>query len=99
MVERWMVYKIDHIDRNKHNNSISNLRLVTPSENEKNRDSGLGLPMNTKENIASLYEHSDMTMREVASLYGISKGRVHQIISEIRKHRIMPRQCCSSTNS
>lgn len=31
-------YIIDHIDRNKKNNSISNLRWVAYSENQKNRD-------------------------------------------------------------
>ena len=30
---------VDHIDRNTHNNILSNLRWVTPSENGKNRDS------------------------------------------------------------
>lgn len=29
--------EIDHKDRNKHNNKLSNLRLVTHSENMKNR--------------------------------------------------------------
>lgn len=29
---------VDHIDRNTHNNVLSNLRWVTPSENSKNRD-------------------------------------------------------------
>jgi hypothetical protein len=29
---------IDHIDRNKSNNSLDNLRWVTPSQNQKNRD-------------------------------------------------------------
>ena len=29
--------EIDHIDRNKHNNKLSNLRLVTHSENCKNK--------------------------------------------------------------
>ena len=30
--------QIDHIDRNKFNNHLSNLRWVTPSENGKNKD-------------------------------------------------------------
>jgi hypothetical protein len=29
---------VDHIDRNSHNNLLSNLRWVTPSENNKNQD-------------------------------------------------------------
>ena len=28
---------VDHIDRNKHNNNVTNLRWVTYSENNKNR--------------------------------------------------------------
>ena len=31
-------YEIDHIDKNKSNNQISNLRCITLSENRKNRD-------------------------------------------------------------
>ena len=30
-------YIVDHIDRNKQNNNVSNLRWVTRSENDKNR--------------------------------------------------------------
>jgi hypothetical protein len=29
---------VDHIDRDPHNNSLDNIRLVTPSENNKNRN-------------------------------------------------------------
>jgi hypothetical protein len=31
-------FVVDHIDRNPHNNSLDNIRLVTPSENNRNRN-------------------------------------------------------------
>ena len=34
---------VDHIDRNKHNNNINNLRWVTSSENNKNKTSNLNV--------------------------------------------------------
>ena len=45
--------ELDHIDRNKSNNSISNLREVSRSENNLNK----GLQANNKTGIAGVYFH------------------------------------------
>lgn len=49
----YMPTELDHIDRNKSNNSISNLREVTSSENKLNRP----LQKNNKIGIAGVYYH------------------------------------------
>lgn len=38
-------YVIDHIDRDKTNNNINNLRLATPSDNSKNKQSSKMIPV------------------------------------------------------
>lgn len=80
---------IDHIDRNKQNNHIGNLRVATLSENAQNKDfTKLGMSTELKEEVAAFYEHSHMTMREVGLHYGISKSRVGQILNESRRNRV-----------
>lgn len=87
-------YVIDHINNNKKDNRIENLQLLTTKENStKAKEEGLylsgednkatKLSPELRDEVAFLYDVSDMTMREIANLYGISKSRVGQIVKEI----------------
>lgn len=49
---------IDHIDRNKSNNEVSNLRLVSISDNAKNIDWSVAKPSNTGERAISFKDDS-----------------------------------------
>lgn len=87
-------YCIDHINNNRQDNRISNLQLLTLKENStKAAEDGLyptgldnkatKLDPDLKDEVAFLYEFSDMTIRQLAEVYGISKSRIHQIIHEV----------------
>ena len=87
-------YCIDHINNDKQDNRISNLQIMTPSENSKKaKEDGLyaegldnkatKLDPDLHDELCYLYEFSDLTQREIAEIYGVSKSRVNQIIKEV----------------
>jgi site-specific DNA-cytosine methylase len=74
---------IDHIDRNRSNNKLSNLRLVDAKGNMENKTPYEGkLTQEQKDEMYLLYTQGDHSMRELAEDYGMSKSRVQQLISE-----------------
>ena len=62
--ENWKELQIDHIDRNKQNNVITNLRWVTSQENNDNRkDTCWSRNVTTKELHITKYKNSGYMLR------------------------------------
>ena len=79
---------IDHINRDRVDNRIANLRLVDAKGNAQNRDHLTGelnplakLTYDQVSEIRFIYDHSDMSVRDISNAYGISKSQIHNIIS------------------
>lgn len=79
---------IDHINRNRIDNRIENLRLVNSKENAQNKDSLCGennpcakITSEQAEEIRNIYKNSDMSVRDIADLYNIGKSQIHNIVS------------------
>lgn len=86
-------YVIDHINNNKQDNRIENLQMLTPNENshkakrdglylEKEENPAAVISNETHDLIQYIYGNSEITMRELSEMFGISKSRVHQIIHD-----------------
>ena len=74
---------IDHINRDKKDNRLSNLRLVDAKGNRENATEYKGkLSDEQKDMMTWLHKEDKIPMRELAEDFGISKSRVQQIISE-----------------
>ena len=74
---------IDHINRNRKDNRIGNLRLVTAKGNRANSTPYEGrLSQEDKDRMYFLHTDGNMSFRELSKDFGISKSRVQQIVSE-----------------
>ena len=79
---------IDHINRNRSDNRLCNLRVVTPQENFMNQENPMGenhitakLSNNEVREIRSLYESTNLGVRKISKKFNISKSQVHNIVS------------------
>ena len=84
---------VAHQNNDKTDNRIANLRLITASENSTDAaedglyHTGLANPA-TKlapelhQQICDDYRQGGITMRQLGERYGISKSRIHQIVTE-----------------
>lgn len=86
-------YVIDHINNNKQDNRIENLQLLTPKENsqkakrdglylEKEENPAAIISNETHDLIQYIYGNSEISIRKLSEMFGISKSRVHQIIHD-----------------
>jgi DNA-cytosine methyltransferase len=74
---------IDHINRNRKDNRLENLRLVDAKGNRENATPYEGkLTQEQKDQMFFLYAEGNQNMRELSEDFGISKSRVQQILSE-----------------
>jgi len=77
---------VDHIDRNKINNHVSNLRCVSRSENSKNRDSysnktnKYDLTEEKKLTLFKSYKNGEITSYRIYKDYGIPSNYFFEML-------------------
>jgi DNA-cytosine methyltransferase len=81
---------IDHINRDKQDNRLSNLRLVTYQENSINKEpmKPVKLEESWPTEFRELYENG-YTGREIAELYGLGKSTIYNCLKQ--NHTIVDR--------
>lgn len=82
-------YEVDHIDNNKLNNSVDNLQLLTPEQNNKkggllNRGAGnkgfkAKLDEEKVRELRSLYDSKSMSLGGLAKKFGICRSHAERI--------------------
>lgn len=81
---------IDHVDFNPSNNNISNLRLMTKSENSKKKQRSLSgtnsvLAKLTHEQVIEIYSLRDCKrgdVSKIASRYGVTRSTINRIFAK-----------------
>lgn len=77
---------IDHINRDKTDNRLCNLRIVTHSENSLNREfKGSAFSIEEKQKIYDLYQETDWSYQELACVFQVSKCSIRDYVKEVER--------------